>query len=85
MRDRTDGILPVTGPALGQESLALLRSVKAYERLTAGAALTGSRRLAVRALTHHPLVCSYPLAEKLVDAYLSQHRDYMPRFVEGEP
>lgn len=80
-----DGILPLPGPPLGRESLAVLRSVKAYERLTAEAALAGSRRLAVRALTHHPLVCSYPLAEKLVDAYLSRHRDLLPQFARGEP
>jgi len=80
-----DGILPLPGPPLARESLALLHSVKAYERLTAEAALTGSRRLAVRALTHHPLVCSYPLAEKLVDAYLSRHRAHLPRFIQGEP
>jgi 6-phospho-beta-glucosidase len=75
-----EGILPLPGPELARESLSLLRTLKAYERLASEAALTGSRRLAIRALTHHPLVASFPLAEKLVDAYLDRHRDYLPRF-----
>jgi 6-phospho-beta-glucosidase len=63
----------------------LLQMVKAYERLTANAARTGSRWLAIRALTHHPLVASFPLAEKLVDAYLLQHRAFLPRFWREGP
>ncbi len=75
-----NGLLPLPGPPLPRESLALLQMVKAYERLTADAARIGSRRLAIRALTHHPLVASYPLAERLVDAYLLEHRAFLPRF-----
>jgi 6-phospho-beta-glucosidase len=80
-----DGILPLPGPPLLPESLALLQMVKAYERLTADAARTGSRWLAIRALTHHPLVASYPLAEKLVDAYLLEHRAFLPQFWREGP
>jgi len=76
------GIVPLPGPPLPPESVALLRTVKCYEWLTAEAALSGSRALAVRALTHHPLVGSFSLAEKLVDAYLLQHRAYLPRFAQ---
>lgn len=75
-----DGITPIPGPPLRPETLALIRLVKAYERLTSEAALQGSRVLAVRALTHHPLVNSYPLATQLVDAYLRAHKEYLPRF-----
>jgi 6-phospho-beta-glucosidase len=75
-----EGILPLPGPELARESMSLLRTLKAYERLTSEAALTGSRRQAIRALTHHPLVASFPLAEKLVDAYLDRHRDCLLRF-----
>jgi alpha-galactosidase/6-phospho-beta-glucosidase family protein len=82
---RPEGILPLPGPLLLPESLALLQMVKAYERLAAAAARTGSRWLAIRALTHHPLVASYPLAEKLVDAYLREHRAFLPRFWRQEP
>jgi 6-phospho-beta-glucosidase len=80
-----DGILPLPGPPLLPESLALLQMVKAYERLAADAARIGSRWLAIRALTHHPLVTSYPLAEKLVDAYLLEHRAFLPRFWREGP
>ena len=46
-----------------------------YERLAAQAALTRDVSLAIEALTAHPLVGSYPLAEKLVDAFLSAHEE----------
>jgi 6-phospho-beta-glucosidase len=50
-----------------------MQTVKLYERLAAQAILTRSRALAVEALTVHPLIGSYPLAEKLVDAFLQTH------------
>jgi 6-phospho-beta-glucosidase len=53
----------------------LMRAVKRYERLAAQAILQRSRKLAVEALTAHPLVGSYPLAKKLVSDYLQAHRD----------
>jgi len=80
-----DGVMPLPGPPLLRESLALLQTVKAYEYLAADAARAGSRWLAIRALTHHPLVASYPLAEKLVDAYLFEHRAFLPRFWQEGP
>ena len=41
--------------------------------LAARAILDKDRDLAVRALTVHPLIGSYPLAEKLVAAFLEAH------------
>jgi 6-phospho-beta-glucosidase len=79
-----DGFRLIPSPPLLPESLALIRTIKTYERLTAEAALTGSRKLAIRALTHHPLVGSFPAAEKLVDAYLDKHQRYLPRFSKGQ-
>lgn len=54
--------------------LLLMQTVKKYERLGAQAILTKNRELAVEALTVHPLIGSYPLAEKLVDAFLAAHK-----------
>ena len=74
---RVDGKGP--GPraigAVPDRHLALMRSVKVYERLASQAILQRSRSLAVQALCAHPLVGSWPLAEKLFDAFYQAHRD----------
>ncbi len=76
----TAGLRPLLGPELPLECRALVQTVKAYERLTVEAALSGSRREAIRALTHHPLVGSYERAAQLVAAYVEVHRAFLPRF-----
>lgn len=55
------------------EIRGLLQHVKAYEELAVEAALTRSRRLALLALTAHPLVADVELACKLVDEISSRH------------
>ena len=52
-----------------------MRSVKVYERLASQAILQRSRALALQALCAHPLVGSWPLAERLFDAFYSAHRE----------
>ena len=58
----------------------LIQSVAAYEELTVGAALSGSRRDALDALACHPLVGSRDTAWHLLDAYLDAHEQYLPQF-----
>ncbi|MCC7208613.1 MAG: 6-phospho-beta-glucosidase [Anaerolineae bacterium] len=72
-----DGVRPLAIGRIPDAQDALMRSVKHYERLTVEAALTGSRRTAILALVAHPLVLSYSLAEKLVDAYLDAHAPHL--------
>ena len=55
--------------------LALMRSVKVYERLASRAILERSRSLALQALCAHPLVGSWPLAERLFDNFYRTHQD----------
>jgi 6-phospho-beta-glucosidase len=55
----------------------LMRDVKRYERLASQAILQRSRKLAVDALTAHPLIGSYPLAKTLVNEFLEAHRDIL--------
>ena len=55
----------------------LIRAVKHYENLTVEAIMERSREKAVKALTVHPLICSYPIAEKLVDAYAQEYKKYI--------
>ena len=50
----------------------LMTTVKAYERATVRAALTGDRGDLVNALALNPLVPSHDLARKLVDALLPE-------------
>lgn len=69
-----DGIRPVRVGAVPSHQLLLMQTVKQYERLAARAILNRDRALAVQALAVHPLIGSYPLAEKLVTAFLAQHR-----------
>jgi 6-phospho-beta-glucosidase len=69
------GIRPQRVGTVPTHQLLLMQTVKQYERLAARAILERRRDLAVQALTVHPLVNSYPLAEKLVSAFLEAHRD----------
>lgn len=69
------GIRPIHIGAVPEPQYLLMRDVKQYERLAARAILERSKALAVEALTVHPLIGSYPLAEKLASAYLAAHRD----------
>lgn len=55
----------------------LIRAVKDYENLTVEAIMKKDKQKAIKALTVHPLVCSYDLAVKLVDAYSERYKDYI--------
>ncbi len=55
----------------------LIRAVKDYENLTVQAIMEKDKAKAVKALTVHPLVCSYDLAVKLVDAYYEKYQSYL--------
>lgn len=68
-----EGIRPEPVGVVRPDQLLLMQSVKQYERLAARAILQRDRGLAVQALAVHPLVGSYPLAEKLVSAFLMAH------------
>ena len=54
-----------------EQNLELIRRVKMYERLSSEAIRTRSRQKAVEALTMHPLVNSYSLANELIDEYIA--------------
>ena len=66
---------PLPVGRIPERHLALMRSVKVYERLASRAILERSRSLALQALCAHPLVGSWPLAERLFDAFYRTHRD----------
>jgi len=70
-----DGPHPQHVGAVPEGQYLLMRDVKRYERLAAQAILQRSRRLGVEALSAHPLIGSYPLANALLTDFLEAHRD----------
>jgi 6-phospho-beta-glucosidase len=64
------GAHPLAVGAVDEHCAALMRAVKAVERDTIAAARTRGRRLALRALGHHPLVDSVAAATRALDGYL---------------
>ncbi|MFQ5875203.1 MAG: hypothetical protein ACE5JL_15585 [Dehalococcoidia bacterium] len=55
-----------------------MKQVKEYERLTVEAAISGSYRLALKALALHPLVPTYEVAKRILDDYIEAHGDLFP-------
>lgn len=79
------GVHPLPAAPIPLSALGLLETVKASERLTLAAALTGDHRTALQALMTHPLVPSFTAARSLLAALLAAHADYLPQFaLEGE-
>ena len=74
------GIRPLAAAQPPKAAWGLVAAVKAYEMMTAEAAVTGDRDLALMALTHHPLVCDYDQAKILLDEMLEANRAYLPAF-----
>jgi 6-phospho-beta-glucosidase len=72
-------VRPFAMGSLPDADLGLMKSVKAYERLTIDAAVQDSYTLALKALTLHPLVPGYDTAKNILDDYLTQHGDYFPK------
>jgi len=74
------GVRPLGQPPLPDTAMSLVRTVKTYERLAVQAAVHGDREAAVLGLAVHPLVCSWSLARKLVDRYLSAQEASLQQF-----
>jgi len=75
-----DGAHPLPVDPLPPEMLGLVEHAKAYELLTARAATSGDRNLALTALMTNPLVGDYDVAAPLLDALFEANRGHLPRF-----
>jgi len=75
-----EGATPLPVEPLAPEMLGLVEQVKAYERLTVEAAVTGDRDTALKALMANPLSADYRVAAPLLDALLEENRELLPRF-----
>lgn len=69
------GVRPLPVGDIPESQYLLMRDVKQYERLAARAILQLSREMAVQALAVHPLIGSYPLADKLVNEFIAAHHE----------
>jgi 6-phospho-beta-glucosidase len=74
------GATPLPVEPLAPEMLGLVEQVKAYERLTVAAAVSGDRDVALKALMANPLSSDYRVAKPLLDALLEANRAYLPAF-----
>ncbi|MET8948982.1 6-phospho-beta-glucosidase [Streptomyces sp. NPDC004542] len=74
--------LTVTQPDLHQAGL--MQQVKAVERLTVSAAVTGSRADAVKAFSLHPLVDSVTVGRQLLDGYIDRIPEVAAVFADGQ-
>ena len=75
-----DGAHPLPVDPLPPEMLGLVEHAKAYELLTARAAKSGDRHLALSALMTNPLVGDFDVAAPLLDALFEANRSLLPRF-----
>jgi 6-phospho-beta-glucosidase len=78
-----DGAHPAPLTPLAPEMLGLVEAAKAYERLAATAAMTGSRDAALKALLANPLVDGFETAAAMLDPLLEANRQHLPRFFPG--
>jgi 6-phospho-beta-glucosidase len=74
------GPQPVAVGPVPDHAQALVQSIKAVERATIEAALSGSPALAVKALALHPLVPSVTTARDIFDEYRRRLPDLQVRF-----
>lgn len=75
-----DGARPLATRPVPLAVRGTVEAIKAYEKLTVQAAVTGDMKLAVQALLAHPLVPGFDAARKLVTALLEAHRQHLPQF-----
>ncbi len=71
-------IIPLAVGDIPTHCSSLMQRVKEYERLTIAAVVEGSRKKAVLALTMHPLINDYALANIILEQYQQKHGDYFP-------
>lgn len=76
------GPLPLSVAPFEPDTQSLLQLMKAYERLTIEAAVTGSYQAALRALTVNPLITTGSVLEEALDETIRQNIAYLPQFAD---
>jgi 6-phospho-beta-glucosidase len=75
-----DGAHPIPQAPLSPAQFALVSRVKAYERLTIRAAISGDRAIARAALAANPLAGTPERADEILDAVFEANARWLPRF-----
>jgi len=70
-------VKPVKIGKVNDMQMNLIKTIKSFEKYTIDAIKKKDRKLAIKALTIHPLVNSYSLAKQLVDDYIEIYKDYV--------
>ncbi|WP_131736310.1 6-phospho-beta-glucosidase [Actinomadura roseirufa] len=78
-----NGIHPLVLDQPDLHQTGLMQQMKAVERLTIGAALSGSRTEAVKAFALHPLVDSVSVGRRLLDGYIDRIPEVAAVFKDG--
>jgi 6-phospho-beta-glucosidase len=78
-----DGAHTLPQGPLSRTQADLVRRVKAFERLTVEAAISGDRSVARRALASNPLAGGPAITADLLEAILVANRGWLPRFFPG--
>jgi 6-phospho-beta-glucosidase len=74
------GVHPLPAEPLPDACFGLIAQVKAYEILTARAAVSGDRNLLYQAMLAHPLGPEADEIEVVMEDLLTTHRAYLPQF-----
>ena len=76
-----DGAVPVpVEPHWNRHIVALMTTVKAYEKYTVEAAVNGDDIAAYNAMTVHPLIGDFARARACYEEMKDAHREYLPQF-----
>ena len=81
-RVNAHGIQPLSAEPLPPVCSGLIAQVKAYEILTAEAAVTGDRNAAYQALLAHPLGPAADQVSAVLADLLETHKAYLPQFFD---
>lgn len=73
-----DHIQPMIVGEIPDHCMGLINQVKHFEHLTIEASVEGSYQKACLALTIHPLVRDFTIANTILKEYISQHKGYFP-------
>ena len=72
--------LPLLDANINPHIIGMVQAVKAYEKLTLKAGLTGDYNAGLAALLTHPLVGDHKRAQAVYDEMLVAHKAYLPQF-----
>ena len=71
--------LPLMSADVNEHIIGMVQAVKAYEKLTIKAGLTGDYNAGLAALLTNPLVGDYAAAKAVYDEMLEAHKEFLPQ------